>query len=729
GVSGEPQLEISGLSWFYRGVDALVGAYRNERVNGFGDSGDCNVNVNCAEGANWQEKKQGVALIYIPAGMGGGFCSGSLVNNTANDGTPYFLTAYHCGANETNHDQWEFYFNFESPTCTDPAAEPDYDVIIGADKLAAGSDESGSDFLLLELLTTPPSGYEVYYNGWDLTESNMYSGVTIHHPSADVKKISTYTEHPVQATWSGAMVNAHLELNWSATTTGHGVTEGGSSGAPLFNANGLLVGTLTGGTSGCNTLDSPDYFGRFSYHWDMNGTEFENQLAPWLDPLNTGMTVCPPYPDSIGMVNAGFEISDTLIANGGSIMVTDTSEGNMYARHFYFPGGYPHTSAQAVQEVTYDESGYYDIILEINNLNDTSVYCAEDAIHVCCDEPELDVDFTVNSQYTIEGASLNFYNMSTGPIDSVHWYFSGAVPGESLDENPSGIVYPYFGDYSVSLCVYTPDTAYCYSKTDYIHVQENFYADSLSFYANDNLTYTGQEVNFYSYVNTSPMPDSIHWYFEGGTPEHAWAQDTSCYFSSAGHYDVSANFYFGNDSVEVYKDDYMNVCYSLILVDIDTCINGLQPADSVLANLTDTVANMIDLIYYSEQGEYTFVDSVPEIVNGNEYLLVVIVYCPGGKSQTQVFEARCVLETDEWVFTPVNEKKDVTIYPNPAGDHLFIQSETKPDFIQLFNVDGKMVYQEKSPGQFIDLSKLPSGMYMVKLEIENQDHQQKIIVN
>ncbi|MEA3447515.1 MAG: hypothetical protein U9Q98_03565, partial [Bacteroidota bacterium] len=83
GVSGEPQLQISGLSWFYRGVDALVGAYRNERPTGFGDSGDCNVNVNCAEGANWQEEKHSVALIYIPTGMGGGFCSGSLINNTA----------------------------------------------------------------------------------------------------------------------------------------------------------------------------------------------------------------------------------------------------------------------------------------------------------------------------------------------------------------------------------------------------------------------------------------------------------------------------------------------------------------------------------------------------------------------------------------------------------------------------------------------------------------------
>jgi len=59
----------------------------------FGNSGACNINVNCPEGADWQVEKQSVALI-----VNGGFatCTGSLVNNTANDGTPYFLTANHC---------------------------------------------------------------------------------------------------------------------------------------------------------------------------------------------------------------------------------------------------------------------------------------------------------------------------------------------------------------------------------------------------------------------------------------------------------------------------------------------------------------------------------------------------------------------------------------------------------------------------------------------------------
>ena len=85
---------------------------KNASYGPFGNSGACNINVNCPEGDDWQVENQSVALI-----VNGGFaaCSGALVNNTANDGTPYFLTANHClGTPNT----WTYYFNHESSTCS-----------------------------------------------------------------------------------------------------------------------------------------------------------------------------------------------------------------------------------------------------------------------------------------------------------------------------------------------------------------------------------------------------------------------------------------------------------------------------------------------------------------------------------------------------------------------------------------------------------------------------------
>jgi lysyl endopeptidase len=78
----------------------------------FGSAGDCEVNVNCPEGTDWQVEKRAVAII-VEGGFG--LCTGALVNNTAQDGTPYFLTANHCLGNV---GAWVFYFNHESSTCT-----------------------------------------------------------------------------------------------------------------------------------------------------------------------------------------------------------------------------------------------------------------------------------------------------------------------------------------------------------------------------------------------------------------------------------------------------------------------------------------------------------------------------------------------------------------------------------------------------------------------------------
>ena len=89
-------------------IDQVVQGYRllsgwphGEEVDRgpFGNSGACNINVNCPEGATWATEKRSVALI-----VQGGFaaCTGGMVNNTANDGTPYFLTANHCLGNPGN---------------------------------------------------------------------------------------------------------------------------------------------------------------------------------------------------------------------------------------------------------------------------------------------------------------------------------------------------------------------------------------------------------------------------------------------------------------------------------------------------------------------------------------------------------------------------------------------------------------------------------------------------
>ena len=280
-----PSLVIGEIVHGYRPF--AKSAFVQDALRGpFGSSGACEVNVNCPEGADWQVEKRSVAIITQG---GSGVCTGALVNNTANDGTPYFLTANHC-TQGSNTGNWVFYFNHESSGCNGSSG-PTTDLISGADLVA---NNAGSDFALLLLNDTPPASYNVQYAGWDATddEGASTSAVCIHHPSGDIKKISFEDDAPYFDNASGAAV-------WWIDNWELGVTEPGSSGSPLFNQDHRIIGQLFGGASACSGAQGNgqyDFYGRFGVSWN-TGTTAPTRLIDWLDPGNTGQLVLDGWPE------------------------------------------------------------------------------------------------------------------------------------------------------------------------------------------------------------------------------------------------------------------------------------------------------------------------------------------------------------------------------------------------------------------------------------------------
>lgn len=256
------------------GVDLDKG-YQTESAydKWFGESGYCNVDINCINDSIVQRVKNAVVRIMF---NGSERCTGTLVNNTREDGTNYVLTAEHCINREDMANEAVFYFDYESPWCSGPDGSVQKTLSGATIKSTGGK----LDFTLLELLEPIPFTYKPYYAGWDYTGRQPSSGFTIHHPMGDVKKYSK-EEHPL--TVDDFMEDYNPGSHWLVSHWENGTTERGSSGCPFFDSRGRVIGSLSGGMADCED-PVKDYFQMFSRCWD-DYRDPSHQLACWLDPL------------------------------------------------------------------------------------------------------------------------------------------------------------------------------------------------------------------------------------------------------------------------------------------------------------------------------------------------------------------------------------------------------------------------------------------------------------
>lgn len=278
-------------------------------------SGACNVDVACDEADPWRKQARSVGL-YTFVQNGSTFaCSGALVNNTANDKTPYFLTAEHCVTSPEVASTMVFYWNYQNETCRTRGSTENGKVT--DDSLTAQTSSGAllrvrqgnyhsesvitgkSDLALVEIDDDLPEEYNLYLSGWSRAEDPTTEGVSIHHPSGHGKRIS-FDDDSTSITAYGQVDGGttHLRIgDWDL-----GTTEAGSSGAPLFNTDHHVVGVLSGGRAGCKfgsaeDNDLPDWYGRVTPGFE-EGDYKGHTLADWLDPLDTGTDTLGGIPQS-----------------------------------------------------------------------------------------------------------------------------------------------------------------------------------------------------------------------------------------------------------------------------------------------------------------------------------------------------------------------------------------------------------------------------------------------
>jgi hypothetical protein len=264
-----------GMAAIPRRAGAVANGSASGTLEALGGAFECQRDINCPEGAPYQDVKRAVAEGYDGAFI----CSGQLLNNVRQDNRYLYLTADHC-------EWWidpptmVYYWNYESSGCGTNDAPLTFST--GSTDLFH---DATADIDLLELDGTDLEGsYDVYFMGWNRGAAAPGSGASISFPSDKPKQIAI-EDDPITDCSPGGCAGGFGSNFWRVEDWDVGVTEGGSSGAALLDPDQRVVGVLTGGVgTNCNNF-SWDEYAKLSFAWA--------GLAPHLDPDATGAVSLP----------------------------------------------------------------------------------------------------------------------------------------------------------------------------------------------------------------------------------------------------------------------------------------------------------------------------------------------------------------------------------------------------------------------------------------------------
>jgi lysyl endopeptidase len=222
------------------------------------DAGSCENDVTCYP--EWSDLSHAIGGIDFVEGGGSFFCTGQLLNDNAQDFTPYFLTANHCIDSNAGASSAEFFWFYQTSSCN--GNPPSTNSVPRSSGAALVSTSPVSDYTLLMVLGALPDN--LFWAGW--TGKAVPDGtdaVAIHHPAGDFKRISFGFKEENSACYE---FQGTRGLQLVRTTWTDGVTEGGSSGSGIFRADTQqLYGQLFFGPSSCaaSSADRFDCYGSF----------------------------------------------------------------------------------------------------------------------------------------------------------------------------------------------------------------------------------------------------------------------------------------------------------------------------------------------------------------------------------------------------------------------------------------------------------------------------------
>jgi hypothetical protein len=240
------------------------------------DNEECVEDASCYSGGAIDDAKYAVAHMEWVSGAWLYYCSGGLVADT-DPGTqiPYFLTANHCISKSRAASGLQCYWQYWTSSCGAACYDPVGVVprTIGATIL---STDKTSDYTLMQLNEDPPAGS--VFMGWTNVPVAFSDGTQLFRISYPQGSPQAYSQHVVDV--SAGVCRSWPRGEWIYSRDVIGATEGGSSGSPVYNMSGQIVGQLSGacGTNVnevCDNVNNATVDGAFAAYYDA--------VKQWLD--------------------------------------------------------------------------------------------------------------------------------------------------------------------------------------------------------------------------------------------------------------------------------------------------------------------------------------------------------------------------------------------------------------------------------------------------------------
>jgi len=307
----------------------LLGAMQQAQHATEGTKAFCSFNESCVENAACSSvpsaiaaTSDGIAQMLYSSGAFLYICTGSLVADTdTGSQIPYFLTANHCISKSGEASSLETFFFFTTP-CGGSCYNFQTAGLPGTVGSSILSGSSTSDYTLLQLDQPAPSG--AAFLGWNTTAVAFNNGTSLFRLSHPGGAPQAYSEHSVDT--SKGTCTSWPRGDWIYSTDTYGATEGGSSGSPVLNSNGQIVGQLSGAcgfnvNDPCDTVSNATVDGAFAAYYS-NVSQYLDPGTSCTDNDGDGFCASVDCDDNNASVNPG---ASEICGNG----VDDDCDGTV----------------------------------------------------------------------------------------------------------------------------------------------------------------------------------------------------------------------------------------------------------------------------------------------------------------------------------------------------------------------------------------------------------------